>query len=46
MEVIVRLNLLNEYNSFSAGSLFQTLITRSQKKSGEYISAVRFLCSL
>jgi len=31
-EVILRLNLLNEEKSVSAGSLFHVLITRSQKK--------------
>jgi len=40
MEVIVRLNLLDEEKSVSAGSLFQTSIAPSQKKSGANISAV------
>jgi len=39
MEVIVRLNLLNEEKSVSAGSLFPTLTTDSLKKSVANISA-------
>jgi len=40
---IITYSLLNEEKSVSAGSLFQTLIARSQKKSGPNNSVVRFL---
>jgi len=39
----MRLNLLSEEKSVSAGSLFHILITRSQKKSGANISVIWFL---
>ena len=39
----MRLNLLSEEKSVSAGSLFHVLITRSQKKSGANISVIWFL---
>jgi len=37
---MVRLNLPSDEKSISAGSLFHTLMTRSQKKSGADISTI------
>ena len=39
----MRLNLLSDEKSVSAGSLFHVLITRSQKESGANISVIWFL---